>query len=213
MKRLITLALVLFILPVQAETIAELRARLVVADIVTGTSDPVPIGVAQTFTLGEDTVTVNEFSLPVLITTNDTSPPALRRSTILITVYDYNDPGESAHVTETRVHNYRPALSPKELLAKGKTALDAMIALSVPVPSEPGVAPAPIDYLDMRCTHASWVGRTIAKYSRAKYTSVDDTGGIYLYVYLHDGNGGTDREQAWIWVDEAGTFVVDPWEN
>jgi hypothetical protein len=65
----------------------------------------------------------------------------------------------------------------------------------------------------MRCTHAPWVGRTITRYSRAKYTTRDNTGGIFLYVYLDDGAGGEDRQQAWIWTNPLGVYIVDPWED
>lgn len=208
MHRLIPILIIsAFCLPSAfCEDIAALRERLVTAGIVQGTSTPTPVGAGETFTIGEDQVTVNELSMPVIVTTNDATPPALRKTSMLITVYDYQGPNEAAHVTDTRVRNYVSAYSPAQLLDRGQTALDGMIAAGVPVPAAPG--DTAIGYLNMKCTHGPWVGQTITKYAKATIRQKDDVRGIYLYVYLSNG----DRERAWIRVNDDNVFIVSPWE-
>ena len=203
------LALALIIPLLHAETIDELRARLVADDIVEATSDPVPAGVAVTYNDGNSDITVNELYLPVIVTRNDASPPALRATRMLITVYDYNGPAEKAHVTDTGVHNYvAPPRDAKELLYEGRLALITLRDNAIPIPA------APTAELPLVVSEPAWHGRIISAYTvRKDQTTVAGVPGSIVRIKLRVDGGIDDAVSVFIWVSNAGQYVVDPYED
>ena len=100
-----------------AETLSELRTRLVTSGLVISTGTPSDTGVAQAVIDSTGERLLSEMRLPVTITTDALG--SQRRTTMLVLVYDLGQAGESAHMVDPETKNYTAPTPTKEAMLAG----------------------------------------------------------------------------------------------
>jgi len=101
-----------------------------------------------------------------------------------------------------------PEPNAKELLYAGRLALLDLRDNAVPIPS------APSEALPLIVGESEWHGRLISKYRvRRDSHSVAGVPGSVLHIWLKVEGGLDDKVTCFIWVNAAGQYVVDPYED
>lgn len=197
-----------FTITAKAETLAELRTRLVTSGLVISTGTPSDTGVAQAVIDSTGERLLSEMRLPITITVD--AEGSQRSTSTLILVYDLGQDTESAHVTDPHARNFvakSPEPDAKDLLYAGRQALISLRDNAIPIPS------APSESLPLVVSEPDWHGRVISKYKvRKDQTTVAGVPGSVVTIWLVVDGGLDDRVDVFIWVRD-GQYIVDPYEG